>query len=140
MINLPFVVFDSSAVLALVLSEPLGSEVDELFRDLVECNGQAHVPALFWFEVGNGLVAAERRNRIDLSQSDAAGRFLSQLPFVTHEAADGDAGRRTIALARKHGLSWYDASYVELMVRLQAPLKSFDKNILGLKDEYPLIL
>ena len=42
--------------------------------------------------------------------------------------------------ARKHGISWYDASYVELMVRLRAPLKSFDEHILGLKDAYPLIL
>ncbi len=45
-----------------------------------------------------------------------------------------------MGLARETGLTYYDASYLELAVRYEAPLKSFDTHIVNLKASYPLII
>ena len=57
------IVLDASAVLALVLAENEGTDVEKLIRDTVSINGQIFVPGLFWYELGNGLLVAECRKQ-----------------------------------------------------------------------------
>jgi len=135
----PLIVLDASAALALLLSDEEGKEVENMLSDTICHNGQIFVPSLFWFEVGNGMLMAERRNRISAADSSTADQYLSQLPIVTHAVADIAVRRGVTDLSRKHGLSLYDASYLELAVRCQAPLKTFDKHLLGIRDSVPLI-
>ena len=39
--------------------------------------------------------------------------------------------RQVVALARKHGLTAYDAAYLELAVRLGAPISTLDRALAG---------
>ena len=136
----PLIVLDASAALALVLTEKEGEEVEMLAREILEDNGQIFVPELFWYEVSNGLLSAERRGRIGRRELSSVIAELSRLPIICHTGSDASALVRTMELAARHNLTFYDASYLELAVRFEARLKSFDTHILALKDEYPLIL
>jgi predicted nucleic acid-binding protein len=136
----PLVVVDASAAAALLLAEDKGEDVAELIRDTVAINGQIFVPGLFWFELGNTLVTAERADRLTARSSSAALREFARLPIVTHQQSDFTAADRILTLSRENGLTYYDASYLELTLRFQAPLKSYDTHLVALRDCFPLIL
>ena len=91
-------------------------------------SGEAVVPQLWHLEVRNALLTAERRNRI--SGPDAAERLQameSLLVTTTDTQPDLDV---TMTLARAHGLTFYDALYLELVLRRQATLLSLDHELL----------
>jgi predicted nucleic acid-binding protein len=81
------------------------------------------VPPLFDFEVRNIVVVNERRGRIDRNAADAALTEFDLLPYETDHACDSG---RIVTLARKHGLTVYDAAYLELALRRAAPLATLD--------------
>jgi predicted nucleic acid-binding protein len=86
----------------------------------------AHVPSIWWFEVRNVLLINERRRRI--SERDTA-TFLRALSTMNIEVNHVPAERATLMLARSHRLSVYDASYLELAMRLGLPLASLDRKL-----------
>ncbi len=86
----------------------------------------AHVPALWWFEIRNVLVAGERRGRLAEADTATFLRALSRLA-VTIDQAPGEES--VLALARRHRLSVYDASYLELAQRQTLPLATLDRDL-----------
>jgi predicted nucleic acid-binding protein len=79
-------------------------------------------PALWWYEVRNIVVVAERRKRLSPSEADTAWRRLVLLS-VQLETPDPQI---SLVIARRHGLSFYDAAYVELALRLGLELATRD--------------
>ena len=116
------------------------ARVAEIVREVVENNGQVFVPPVFWYELGNGLLNAERSGRIKGAHGDDANALFSRLPIVTSSEADTETRNRIMTLARSHDLSFYDAAYLELAFRLRCRLKSLDKHLLALRGQYPIIL
>jgi len=114
--------------------------VAELIRDTIAVNGQIFVPDLFWYEIVNGLLAAERAHRIAANTTSAAVSIFIRFPVVTHRQTDFSVVERVLSLARENQLTCYDACYLELALRFQAPLKSFDVHLQSLKHSFPLIL
>jgi predicted nucleic acid-binding protein len=87
---------------------------------------QAHVPSLWPLEVANALLVGERRRRITPA---ATARFLAILgafPITIDAETVAHAWADTMHLARTHNLSSYDASYLELAIRLGLPLAAQD--------------
>jgi predicted nucleic acid-binding protein len=78
-------------------------------------------------EVANALLVAERRKRISQRDSAAAWAALQKLPIEADAETGERAGRDILALARHRELSIYDASYLELAVRLGTALASLDE-------------
>lgn len=73
------------------------------------------VPAVWRLEFPNALLAAERRKRIDRQTRLQALDFASGLALRVDPAV---MDMRTISgLAERHGLSTYDAAYLELALR-----------------------
>jgi len=134
------IVLDASAAMALVLAEDEGEEVAELIRETIDVNGQIFVPGLFWYELGNGLVMAERSDRIAPQKTPVAVSEFARFPVVTHQQTDFPTIDRILTLVREYQLTYYDASYLELALRFQAPLKSYDTHLVNLKASSPLIL
>lgn len=123
-------VIDASMALAWVFEREQTSDAARANRLLAACGDQAWwVPGLWCLEVVNALLVAERRHVIKASASDLFLARLSGLPICM----DGDLGPeqqpRLIALARTHGLSSYDATYLDLAQRLGATLASFDRKL-----------
>lgn len=85
---------------------------------------EALVPQLWHVEVRSALLGAERSGRIRSDEVDERLRSLGDLPVRTD--TDPRLGA-ALALARTHRLSIYDAIYLELAQRLDAPLVTLDK-------------
>jgi predicted nucleic acid-binding protein len=100
---------------------------DYALRVLDHLSGsEAIVPALWTLEVANGLLAAERRRRLDSAEGAGAGQLLLSLPIVVEPLDRSRPLAWVQPLARKHGLSVYDAAYLELSVRRGIPLATLD--------------
>jgi predicted nucleic acid-binding protein len=88
---------------------------------------QAHVPALWLWETANVLVQAERRGRISGAASRIFLGLLEDLPISVDQPSTASVWHDTLALARSHRLTSYDAAYLELALRRGLPLASRDK-------------
>ena len=83
------------------------------------------VPVVWRLEFPNALLAAERKRRIDRQTRLEALDFAAGLALRVDPAA---IDMRSIsALAERHGLSTYDASYLELALRQGCGLITLDR-------------
>ena len=71
----------------------------------------ACVPDLFWHELRNLLLSAERRGRIDRHHGDASMARIRRLPIHSPRQSED---QYILALARRHGLAAYGSSYLAL--------------------------
>ena len=96
-------------------------------------NKRAVVPVLWFYEVGNGLLMAYRRNRIRLDQIDGFLTRLKELPIDAAQQNPADL-LDLPAIAEKHSLTNYDAAYLAVALRLQLPLATTDTDLLRAAD------
>jgi predicted nucleic acid-binding protein len=82
------------------------------------------VPTLWWFELWNALLVGERRSRITQDDTAIFLALVERLPIDVDASPMAD---EVLALARRFGLSAYDAAYLELAHRRSAPLATRDK-------------
>lgn len=123
-------VIDASMALAWVFERQQPSDSERANRLLEACGVDPWwVSGLWHLEVVNALLVAERRQVISEAQSDLFLTRLSSLPIDTDAHPPQECQPRVVALARSHGLSSYDASYLELAHRLGASLASFDRQL-----------
>ena len=111
------IVVDASVVLAPVLKEAHSRAIAGLDAAVWV------VPALWWFEVRNGLVVNERRNRVSAIETTGFLQRLSNTALTIDRSPDEAT---LMALARRHRLTVYDAAYLELAMRERAPLATLD--------------
>lgn len=85
------------------------------------------VPALWQLEVGNLLLSAQRRRRVN----DAKRRELVAAAAGLRLHVDREAVSMVELddLAAAHGLTAYDAAYLELAQRRSLPLATLDKSL-----------
>ncbi len=121
-------VLDCSVAVTWLIDEEATPQTDALLDRLRE--GRAFVPGLWRLELGNVLAQAERRNRIAPSRIPAHLRLLDQLPIVTDPETDERAFREILTLARSESLTTYDASYLELAMRLGLDLATRDRALI----------
>jgi len=97
-------------------------------RDKIRERG-AIVPTIWSLEVGNVLLISERRKRITKEQRQTVLYILNDLPIKTDELTFKNAWFETIELAEKYNLTLYDACYLELVLRYNSILATFDNNL-----------
>jgi predicted nucleic acid-binding protein len=90
---------------------------------------QAHVPNLWPLEVANALLVGERRGRTTPANAAHFLALLGAFPIAVDAETVARAWVETMHLARTHNLSAYDASYLELAMRLGAPLATLDARL-----------
>src|SRR5262245_49448545 len=117
-------VLDASVVIAVTLQEAHRQLAAAILVRAVEAG--AAVPNLWHLEVGNALLTAERRGILARSEREEAIREVLKLPVAIAPETALRAWTSTVVLADRHRLSLYDASYLELALRLDLPLASFD--------------
>jgi len=89
----------------------------------------AIVPALWQTEVLNSLLVGERRKLVMPAQSAEYLGRLGLLPISIDTASPTARRDAVMGLGRQHGLTAYDATYLELAMRLGGPLASFDQHL-----------
>ena len=87
------------------------------------------MPGLWWHEVGNALVVARRRKRVTESEHGRLLYALCHLPLRTDGEDPAGVLERATALAAGHGLSSYDAAYLELAIRKGLGLATLDDRL-----------
>ncbi|MGA2590465.1 MAG: type II toxin-antitoxin system VapC family toxin [Bryobacteraceae bacterium] len=118
-------VIDASLTLQWFLEDEIGREYSLAVLQTLP-GRRAFVPPLYFYEVGNGLIMAYRRKRITSEQVFGFLVRLKELPIEVGSQTPMDVlGLPEIAMAR--GLTTYDASYLDLAVRLQLPLATTDR-------------
>jgi predicted nucleic acid-binding protein len=84
--------------------------------------GIMHVPALWAYEVANGLVIAARRKRITQADVETFTVALSRLRLRVSRLDALTILREGTASAIKLGLTAYDGAYVDLALQAGVPL------------------
>lgn len=101
------------------------SNSGDALLELVITEG-AYAPALFRWEMQSVLLGAERANRIDADDVDAALDSLRDLPIVIESAGERFFSGNEIRLARYYDLTPYDAAYLALAANRNLPLATTD--------------
>jgi predicted nucleic acid-binding protein len=84
----------------------------------------AVVSPIWWFELRNALLMAERRNRLTPTATAQSLDDIGRLPIEP----DSELSEHAIfALARTHRLTVYDAAYLEIALRRHLSLATLDK-------------
>lgn len=121
-------VIDNSVVMSWCFESEGNGYTESVLESLTDA--EAVVPAIWPLEVGNVLLVAERKKR--LSQASVA-RFLTLLgglPILVEQETPERMLKEVLALARMQGLSTYDASYLDLAMRLNLCLSTQDLSLL----------
>ena len=116
-------VLDCSIALAWVLPDEANESADDL-ADRLE-HEAVYVPPIWPLEVGNALLIAQRGgglNRVNQPPFEALAVLPIEIEHDTGAAAFGGV----MDLARKFGLTTYDAAYLELAKRRSVPLATLD--------------
>jgi len=121
------IVVDASVTLSWCFPDeqtPLSLQV----LDRLNAGEEALVPAFWPVEVLNSLLVGEKRGRISAEQTGAFLRNLAGLkPTIDHASLEQVFGTVQM-LCRDHGLTPYDALYVELAQRSKWPLATLDQS------------
>lgn len=89
----------------------------------------AYAPSIWPLEVANVLLIAERRGRITQVDTTQFAGMLSLAPITVIDTTPRQALFEIFSLARSSGLTVYDASYLELAVRLALPIATLDARL-----------
>lgn len=121
----PFVL-DCSVTMAWFFSTEAGAATDALLDDLTG-GANAWVPQHWALEVGNTLLSGERQKRCSIAESAQFLGLLGGLAIETDLDTARGAPGPSLALARSHALTLYDAAYLELAARRNLPLATLDR-------------
>jgi predicted nucleic acid-binding protein len=121
-------VIDSSITLAWYFEDEQTEASTAVLHSVADTG--AMVPALWRLEVANGLQMAVRRRRITADYRDASLNDLRSLAIEIDRETEVHAWSATLGLAERHGLTLYDAAYLELAVRFRRPLATFDRELI----------
>lgn len=123
-------ILDASATLAWLVRRVDPSEdqlADEVLRSVR--TRYAIVPSLWYPEVANGILVAERRGGVSQSTSASFLRMVDALPVVEDETPPFAVQSTVLILARTYKLTAYDATYLELVLRTGGELATFDRKL-----------
>ena len=118
---------DNSVALAWCFEDEQTPAVMALLDRVAEEGASA--PLLWPLEALNGLLAAERRRRLDAGRRATLAGFLHALPIRLDTETAGQAWETTARVAEQFRLSVYDACYLELAQRRRLPLASLDRDL-----------
>jgi len=122
-------VLDCSFSAALFLPDEFSPKVRDFFTKLSK-NDQLFVPSLWWYEITNVLIVAGRRKRLNYADVVTVTSLFERLGIETDNSIGVPYSKEIYRIANLNKLSAYDAAYLELSVRKDAPLASLDKQLL----------
>ena len=117
---------DSSVGVAWAVPSQANDVTDQLLEK-VAAGTLLIVPTLWPFEVANSLLVLLRRKKILAPERDRALGALIRLPLTVDDEGPRLALGTISELSAEHGLSVFDAAYLELAMRRRLPLASRDE-------------
>jgi len=123
-------VIDASVIVSWFFPDATNGVHDSILNNIDKI--KIYVPSIFEYEFINILLNAEKRKRVDRPAVVEILEIVSQYPLVVESST---ALSREIVkffeMAQTHDLTAYDAAYLELALRLNLPLITYDKLLLN---------
>jgi predicted nucleic acid-binding protein len=118
-------VADASTVLKWFLP---GQETDDALRAYRRARrSPIVVPAIWQYEVENALLKLIRRQQLTIQRATDIRIELQLISKRRDERLTDEIFEQTWIIAANHMITYYDASYVELALRLNLPLATGDQ-------------
>jgi predicted nucleic acid-binding protein len=127
---LKVLVFDASITVSWRFEDEASAESEALL-DLLKTTAMAVVPSIWRVEVANALLMAKRRKRAVAEATFAFLDVLVKLNVIADSENDENSWRLVVALAREQGITAYDASYLELAIRMNVPIATKDARLIS---------
>lgn len=126
----PDTVVDASFLVPIIAGRLGPSERAVVAQEVLQRAGVLVAPCLLMFELLNAILGGVRA-RV-LSDADAVGSIVDACELGVHlePSPDVSVALRIAELAQAHGLTAYDASYLELALRAKSPLATFDSALI----------
>ena len=121
-------VIDASFAATLFLPDEASIGAAQQFA--IAAQGEVIAPALWQIEITNILIMAQRRKRITTAVLGQLTAVINRLPVELEPALTPGQRGAVINLALSHGLTAYDAVYLELAIRRGFVLLSLDAILL----------
>lgn len=122
-------ILDASIALSWCFADEATPTSARLLRQLE--TDLAHTPALWRLEVGNALLSSIRRKRLTPADATEFLYLLDQLNIEIDQEMSARASHEIFSLASAQGLTTYDATYLDLAMRLGLPLATRDKALIA---------
>jgi predicted nucleic acid-binding protein len=120
-------VVDNSVVMSWCFEDQANPYADSILSNLT--GTVVYAPSVWPFEVVNVLAIAERKKCISEADSVRFISLLSQLPIIVQYESPEKGMKDLLGLARAHNLSSYDASYLDLAMRMGLPMATLDERL-----------
>jgi predicted nucleic acid-binding protein len=117
-------VIDSSFTASLFMPDEANAKSDALGKRIAADGATA--PGLWQLEMTNLLLMAVRRKRLTPTERLQLLTAIDALPVTLHPVLNPQQRADVLHLAEKHGLTAYDATYLELALRTGLPLATLD--------------
>ena len=121
-------VLDCSMALAWTIPDERSKAAERLLSRL-DKDSKLWIPALWWYELSNAMTVAQRRGRLNDSDTLRLIELYRKLPLFTDTLLGADAVFRFRVLAQRYNLSAYDAAYLELAQRRGVGLATLDMDL-----------
>jgi predicted nucleic acid-binding protein len=132
-------VLDASVVLALCFPDENAGIALEVARRLAD--GDSALAPSFWpHEVLNAVLVGEKRKRISPEIARAFLEEVSALSVKLEEIPSTTVFNRIRSLSLKHGLTAYDAAYLDLAIETGLPLATLDNALVRASGSFGIKL
>lgn len=122
------IVLDASVAVYWAMGVPGSDLVEPTMNEAF--NGRAVVPTLWNWEVSSAILKYDRAGRLTEAEAYSVMARLRSIPLKFEVLTLDDMVSEVLPLAKAHGLSVYDASYLFLSKALGVPLATMDKQLL----------
>lgn len=120
-------VIDNSIVMTWAFEDKSDEYADDVLDSLTDA--VAVVPSIWSLEVLDVLLTAERRKRIKESDSIRFITLLKEFPIYVSDYSHNQLSERILSLARDYSLSSYDATYLDLAIKMDLPIASLNNDL-----------
>lgn len=124
------IVLDASVTLALLLNEK-HVYAEKILDEYLSLECIAHVPYLWHLEIRNILLLKEKKGVFQDGYMEKSLQILDK--FIIRTDQPGDLYKTMIvieSICRQYGLTTYDAGYIELALRIGAPIVTLDQDMI----------
>lgn len=122
-------VLDTNVCIKQFITDPLTSEVNQLFDHLSDPSSEFFVPDLFYVECANALWKYVRANLYTGEQVHADLTDLKALRFQVTSTKDLIA--EAVQIGLEYGITAYDGCYIALSQQVDAPLLTLDERLVN---------
>jgi predicted nucleic acid-binding protein len=123
------IVLDASTAAAWLIPDEQHDAADAHYMRARSGQGSYHAPGIWLWELGNVLAMAYRRNRLQRAHFERGLELAAQARVEVDPLPNLHRRSQILRLAEAHHLTYYDASYLELVVRLNGILVSRDRQL-----------